>query len=142
MNAGICLFTYGIGCVLGGYVGGKISDKIKLKISSTIALCIYAFTCLFSMIASQVLNIWTARVGCFFWGFTLYFLSANLMVICSRLYNGKPESFAITKQFHCFSFVIYQLVSLATENSLPVLYIMLVLIFLSLPALYGVHRSP
>lgn len=72
----------------------------------------------------------------------MYFLSANLMVICSKLYGGKPESFAITKQLHCFSFVIYQLVSMGTKNSLPVLYIMLAIIFFSLPAFWGVHKCP
>lgn len=53
-NAGTCLFMYGIGCVIGGYIGGRVSDRFKIKLSSTIALLLYSFSCLFSMIASQI----------------------------------------------------------------------------------------
>lgn len=38
------------------------------------------------------------------------------MVICSRLYGGTSQSFALTKQFHSFAFVVYQVVAMCTNN--------------------------
>lgn len=64
------------------------------------------------------------------------------MVICSRLYEGKVEAFAITKQFHCISFIIYEVVALSTNNSLDIKYIMMVLIVFAIPAIWGVYKAP
>jgi hypothetical protein len=85
---------------------------------------------------------WSAMISCFLWGFVLYYITSNLMVISSRLYEGKPESFALTKQFHCVSFIIYQIVAMTTNNSLPVIYIMIVLCLLGVPAILGICNSP
>lgn len=136
------LFCYGVGCSIGGYLGGKMCDKLKIRLSSTVALFLFCFCCLLSMASSLIMQIWSALISCFFWGIVLYYLSANLMVICSRLYKGNPESFALTKQFHCFSFVIYQIVAMVTNNSLPVHYIMCFLLLLVIPAMWGVCKSP
>lgn len=141
-NAGTCLFFYGLGCSIGGYLGGKLCDKLRIRISSTIALYLFCASCLFSIGASYIKQLWSARLACFCWGWVLYYLSANLMVICSRLYKGRPESFALTKQFHCFSFVIYQVVAMSTHNELPVSYIMYGLLTLSVPAMWGICKSP
>lgn len=107
LNAGFCLLAYGFGCVIGGFLGGKLTDRLRIRISSVIILALYLISCLFSIVAAEILEMWSALISCFLWGFVLYYISAILMVICSRLYGGKPESFAVVKQFHCFSFVIY-----------------------------------
>lgn len=99
-------------------------------------------SCLFSIAAAYIMEMWAALVACFMWGFVLYFISATLMVICSRLYGGKPESFALTKQFHCFSFVIYEVVAMTTNNSIPVPYLMFALLALAIPAMWGICMSP
>ena len=142
LQSGICLILYGCGCILGGYLGGKLCDRLRIRLSSMIVIYVFFMTCLFSMFAEIHKELWSARVGCFFWGFVLYYISANLMVICSRLYGGKPESFALTKQFHCLAFVIYQVVAMSTNNSLPILYIMIVLMGFGLPAMWGIIKSP
>jgi hypothetical protein len=41
------------------------------------------------------------------------------MVMSSRLYDGKPQSFAVYKQFSSFVVVIYQIVAFSTNNSIP-----------------------
>lgn len=142
MQAGICLILYGCGCVVGGYFGGKLCDRLRIRLASTLVMYLFAMSCLFSMFADLHNELWSARMACFLWGLVLYYISANLMVICSRLYGGKPESFALTKQFHCFSFVVYQVVAMSTNNSIPVIYIMMVLLGLGIPAMWGICKSP
>jgi hypothetical protein len=93
--------------VIGGYLGGKLCDKLPIRISSSGTVFIFCMACIFSLAATQIWQLWSALVGSFLWGSSLYFANANLMVICSRVYNGKPQSFALTKQFHSLFFVFY-----------------------------------
>lgn len=90
LNVGFCLILYGCGCVIGGFLGGKLTDRLRIRISSVSVLYLYCFSCLFSIVAWEIMEMWSAMLACFLWGFVLYFISAVLMVICSRLYEGKP----------------------------------------------------
>ena len=90
LNAGFCLILYGIGCVIGGFLGGKLTDRFRIRVSSVGALLVFFIVCLFSIAAAEILQMWSALIGCFLWGFALYYITAILMVICSRLYGGKP----------------------------------------------------
>jgi hypothetical protein len=99
-------------------------------------------SCLFSLGATIINQIWSAFVTSFLWGFTLYFVSANLMVLCSRLYEGKTQSFALTKQFHSLFFFFYEIVALSTDNKLPVRTIMYGLLVLAIVALWAVSHLP
>lgn len=90
INAGVTLIVCGFGCIIGGYLGGRLCDKLRIRISCTVLVYFYLISALFSIFAYEILQIWSARVGCFIWGFVIYYLSANLQVICSRLYDGRP----------------------------------------------------
>ena len=48
----------------------------------------------------------------------------------------------MVKQFHCFSFVLYEIVALATGNSIPIKFIMPVLLLFAIPALVGLRKLP
>jgi hypothetical protein len=95
---------------------------------------------LFSIGAYLIFEIWSAFITTFLWGWTLFFITANLMVLCSRVYKGRPESFALTKQFHSLLFVIYEVVSMSTNNQLPIYYIMFALLLFAGPALWGAYH--
>lgn len=90
LNAGLTLIVSGFGCVIGGYLGGRVCDKLRIRLSSTILLYFYFVSSLFSIFASLIMQIWSAMIACFIWGFVIYYLSANLQVICSRIYEGRP----------------------------------------------------
>ena len=104
------------------------------------SLVLYVFLCAASSVIYLNPNAILAMVCCFIWGFNLYFLEAVLMVACSRIYGGAPETFAIVKQFHSFSFVIYEIVNIPTHNELPVHYIMGVIVLFFLAAVFGVTK--
>jgi MFS family permease len=137
---GLCIYAYSIGCVTGGYLGGRICDRLKLKLSSTLTVSFFCLSCLWSAGAAFIEQLWSAMVACFLWGWSLYFVTANLLVICSRVYGGRPESFALTKQFHSLVFLVYEVVAMNTNNSLPTVYIMLTILIIAVPAILGVRK--
>ncbi len=83
------MIIFGAGCIIGAFIGGKICDKLRIKISSIIGMALLYLSCLFSIVASEIQKLWSARLDCFLLGFVMYYISANLMVICSRLYKGR-----------------------------------------------------
>ena len=64
------------------------------------------------------------------------------MVICSRSFKGAPQSFAITKQFHSLSYVVYEIIALSTNNSIPIQHIMPFLLIFTIPACIGLTKLP
>lgn len=88
--AGIVLIFYGVGGIIGGYLGGKICDWWRIKASSVFLMVVFCITCGFTIYAEQIMEMWSAIVACFLWGFVAYSIFAILMVICSRLYGGRP----------------------------------------------------
>lgn len=47
-------------------------------------------------------------------------VEACLLVMCSRVYGGASETFAVNKQLQGLSFVVFEVVMILTSNSLPV----------------------
>lgn len=142
MHIGLCLVFFGVGGTIGGFIGGKLCDMIPVKKVIIISLSLYVFLCLSAGIIYHHKDVYLAISCCFIWGFDLYFLEAGLMVACSRIYGGVPESFAIVKQFHSLAFVIYELVSIPTNNSLPVDYIMIGIVIFVVPAIFSITKLP
>ena len=142
LNAGICLIIYGCGNSIAGYFGGRLCDKYLIKKTMTGNLVIYCTSCLVSLAGWYVREFWLAAVGCFLWGVVQASMMAGLMVVCSRIYGGHYESFAVVKQFHCICYLVYQVVMMSTGNAIPVSYIMMFLLLLVIPAYYGLLKMP
>ena len=142
IRAGIALLAMGFGGLVGGYLGGKLCDIFGVKKVAYAGIALYALTCILSIVVSLVGAVPFSCVACFAWGFLLYYIQANEMVMCSKLFEGKYESFAVMKQFHLISVILFYVVSLLTENSIPVKYLMSVLVLLAIPALWLLAKLP
>ena len=142
LHAGFCTISSGVGGFFGGYLGGKLCDKFGTKLISTIAMCLNMVVYVLILGASFFEQLPVSLVVSFVFGFEYYFLEGCLMVICSRTFHGHPESFAIVKQFHCFSFVLYEVLAMSTENSSEIEYLMVGLMVLCIPGLMGIRRLP
>lgn len=107
IRVGIMIIVKGTGCLIGGYLGAFICDKMRIKRVIFLSIILYSISCALIWAGSFVENYYfTLGIGLFF-GIQYYFISSCEMVVCSRLFEGKPESFAVVKQFHSVSFVIY-----------------------------------
>jgi hypothetical protein len=51
-------------------------------------------------------------------------------------------SFALNKHFHWLTVLIYQLIAMATNNSIPFCYIMYVMLIIGIIAIWGILKSP
>lgn len=130
----------GFGASTGGYFGGKLCDMFGIKKVAYGGSIFYALTCILSIVVSLIDVFPFSCFVCFSWGFLIYYVQSNEMVMCSKLFDGKYESFAIVKQFHCVPILLYYLISFLTDNSIEVKYLMTVLFFLSIPSLYLLTR--
>ena len=142
LNAGIILICFGLGCVTGGYLGGKLCDIINIRRTAYLYHFFFVINCLLSIVVSEIDWFYCSCFVSYLWGYLLYYTQANEMVMCSKLFKGKTESFAIVKQFHSFSIIIYQIISMTTHNSIPVKYLMIPLIFFAFPSLYLLRGLP
>lgn len=142
LNAGLCEILFGVGAIVGGYLGGMLCDIIRVRYCCLIAVCTYFLGCFLSIFADIYSSLGFAMVCCVIWGFNLYFLQAAEYVMCSRLFEGKSESYAVVKQFHCAAMVVFFIVSALTHNDLPVRYVMSFLILFTFPAIFGILRLP
>ena len=138
--AGIALLAMGFGALIGGYLGGKLCDIFGVKKVAYAGNILYALTCILSIVVSLIDAYPFSCVVCFNWGFLIYYVQANEMVMCSKLFEGKYESLAMIKQFHWSSIIIYYLVSFLTGNSIEVKYLMAVLFVFSIPSFYLLTR--
>ena len=122
--------------MIGGYIGAKICDFMSLKKTIIIGIIAYMVNCLLSLGVS-FLNVLPLSCGvCCIWGFVTNYVQSNELVICSKLYEGKTESYGIVRQFHSVSLISYEIFAIFTKNSVELKYIMLVLFFFGFPALY------
>ena len=118
LHSGFCIISSGVGAFFGGYLGGKLCDKFEIKSVSTASICLNIVVYGLILVASLVEQLALSLVVSFVFGFQFYFLTGCLMVICSRLFEGDSESFAIVQQFHCLFVVIYEVVTLLTSNNI------------------------
>ena len=63
-------------------------------------------------------------------------------MICSRVFGGVAKSFAVVKHFQNVCVLVFQIVMLATDNSLDIKYMMMILLLALMPALTGLRRLP
>ena len=102
----------------------------------------YGLACILSIVVSLMDLFPFSCLVCGCWGYVLYFVQSNEMVLCSKLFEGRYEAFAVIKQFHCVSLVLYYLISMLTENSIPVYYLMIALLILVFTSLYLTKQLP
>ena len=108
---GIVLIFYGIGNVLGGYTSGHLCDRIPEKIRVGIyGLIGMLIACFFEVMIlyAEAYSLITASIVGFCTSFTWAYFSCYMLVICTVIFGGRAESFAITKQFSAVAFIFYQ----------------------------------
>ena len=140
--SGIAIISFGAGSLIGGYTGGKLCDKFRLKRVALVGVLLYVLCCLSIFAGSFIKEYPFTLVVFFYYGFQYSFITGCELVICSRTFKGAPESFAIVKQFHCFAFVLYEIVALTTDNSIALKYIMPFLLIFAIPAFVGLLKLP
>jgi hypothetical protein len=59
----------------------------------------------------------------FLWGLALYFLEGWIFVCCSKIYGGRIEAFAIQKQMHTVSFIIFQFYYIFVNDSINIWFV-------------------
>ena len=90
LNLGIMIIVKGVGCLVGGYAGASICDKFKTKRVIALSIGMYGISCCLIWIGSWVDNFYfTLGIG-FCFGIQYYFISSCEMVMCSKLFEGKP----------------------------------------------------
>ena len=119
--------------MVGGYFGSKICDILSIKVAIYIGIAFYLLACVGSIIVEEVNIFPLSCVVCSLWGYVTNYVQANEMLVCSRIYDGTTESFSVARQFHSISMIIYSVIMTVTDNSLPIPYIMIVLILLAIP---------
>ena len=115
---------------------GKFCDKSGIKPAYMTVILSYCLCCILFFGSWYLREFWSAATCCFVWGLMQVASHTLLLVICSRVYDGEPESFAVVKQLHGFVFILYQIFTILTKNSFPVSMIMCVLLVLGVPAFY------
>ena len=88
--AGICLIGFGVGSMIGGFLGGKLCDRLSIKTVTSGSLVAFFISCCITLGGYFYSSIVVTWVNCFCWGFSMYSLTACLLIICSRLYGGHP----------------------------------------------------
>ena len=66
------------------------------------------------------------------WGVSFNALESWLFVCCTKIYNGKIESYAIVKQVHTLSYVLFQVHMIITDNHIHYNVCLIMLITLSI----------
>ena len=102
----------------------------------------FALACVLSIIVSLIDVFPLSCLACFFWGFNLFYITSSGMVICSKMFEGKYEAFAVVKQVDSFALILYYCITLVSENSIPIPYIMIALLLLAIPSLWLTRQLP
>lgn len=121
-------------------MGGRLCDTFSVKFTAYIGHYLFIMNCILSIIVSLLDLFPLSCVACFFWGYLVYYTQANEMVICSKLFKGKSESFSVMKQFHACSLIIYEVISMLTHNSIPVGFLMSGALLFAFPSLYLINK--
>ena len=89
LHAGIALLAFGIGSCIGAFLGGKLCDLMVVKRVAYVGHLVYGISCILSIIVALIDVFPISCLACLCWGFTSSFFTANEMVICSKLFEGK-----------------------------------------------------
>ena len=120
----------------------EVCDRFTIKTASAGSLVLFLLNCIFTLVGYYLPTFLLTWIICFSWGIAMTSLSACLMVICSRLYEGHPESFAVVKQLHSFAFVIFEVLTIITNSKVKIPWIMGGLLVFWLAGCYGVWKLP
>lgn len=133
MRIGIGFILLGVGQIFGSTISGLQVDRIQIQTMGGIGISLFLITCQSALISYHTLNEYFVYVVSFLWGFIQSYIQSWIIVVCSRNYKGRSESFVINKQFHFLTMCIYQmLVIYGTKNFSILLYILL---FLAVPCI-------
>ena len=58
------------------------------------------------------------------------------------MFEGKYESFAVVKQSHSITLILYYVVALVTSNSIEIKYLMMGLFLFVIPSVYFLRKLP
>jgi predicted MFS family arabinose efflux permease len=137
LHVGIMLMLNGVGAILGGYFSGYLSDKVTPPQLGVLGFMFIILSLLLTLLANY-LSLETIGYPCFLgflWGVCVYFLEGWIFVCCAKVYEGRIETFAIVKQVHSISFIIFQIYMIIVSNQINSVAYLLALIILSLIAL-------
>ena len=109
---------------------------MKLKNTVAIGIFLYMINCLMSIGVSLFDILPLSCFICCFWGAVTHYIQANEFLLCSKIYKGRTESYAIVRQFHSVSLIFYEIFAIVTKNSVELKYIMTVLFLFGFPALF------
>ena len=77
-------------------------------------------------------------MACFLLGLFIYLVEGYVNIICCKVCNGDSEAFIVNRQLRSIGEVIYATTMTATNNSIPIAYIMGGLLLFCVPALLGI----
>lgn len=120
LNVGILLIVHGFGGIIGGYLSGFLSDYIPVLKEGIVGYLFIAGTMLLTILKNYVHfeTITFALVIGFLWGVALYFLEGWIFVCCTKVYDGKIEGYAIVKQLHTGSFILFQIYMIISKQEI------------------------
>lgn len=132
-NIGLLHICNGVGAIIGAYLSGYLSSKIAV-IKEGILLFLFTIltllvTLLNKLYTFEEMNF--ALITTFLWGISLFFLEGWLFVACVRLFRGIIESFAVVKQMHTISFIVFQVYSLLSGQKINFFWTIVVILTLT-----------
>lgn len=65
-----------------------------------------------------------------------------MYVVCSRCYQGKPESFSVNKQLHSLFYLLFQIAVFLTDYKMPLEVLIGVLTVLTVPGALLMAKVP
>lgn len=128
--------------MIGGYYGGKLCDVIKVRRVGQFCVIAYVFSCLAGILAAEVGWYALAVLVFMIQGMQASGVEACLLVMCSKVYGGASETFAVNKQFQGLSFVLFEVIMIVTSNSIPLQYVMTGALLLAIPTWFTLGKMP
>ena len=138
----IFLCVAGVGTITGGFLGGKVCDVYSMRKGGVMLIIWYVAACLVCYLTYFIENMPLVYISRLCWGFQIAFQQSYVMVSCSKMYEGSKQSFAIVRQVHSLTFIIYEVISMTTHNSISIAYIVPAMISLIIPCLIGLKVYP
>ena len=115
-NISIALICFGIGAMLGGSVAGFLVDKIGIRKTGKLSFILYEVVLLIVVMLLNVNEVfWVCVIGLML-GICISTEICYMMVVCTSIYKGKLEAFAVNKQMMVTFYCIYQWVVVSLNN--------------------------
>ena len=101
------IILFGGGAIVGGITNGFLSDCISIRKVGYLVCILTALTCSFLYIAIFIKYFYTTLLLYFFVGVSIFGMATWLLCVCSKVYAGKFEAFAVNAQFIALSSSFY-----------------------------------